>query len=75
MLARVLERDRRLGRAARRLADKQRPGLGCGLDARGGVHEITRDHAFARRAERDRRLAREHARTGAKVRRADLVAE
>ena len=49
VLARVLEHDRRLGRAPRRLADEQRAGLGRCLDARGRVDEVARDHALARR--------------------------
>ena len=62
VLARRLVGDRGLGRAPRRLADEHRPGLGGGLDARGGVDEVARDHALALGAERDRRLAGEHAR-------------
>jgi hypothetical protein len=60
VLAGGLVGDRRLGRAPRRLADEDGPGLGNGLDARGSVDEVARDHPLAFDAERDRRLAGEH---------------
>src|SRR6476619_1779934 len=47
VLAGVLEDDRLLGRAARRLADEQRAGLRGRLDARSRVDQIAGDHALA----------------------------
>jgi hypothetical protein len=44
--ARVLECDRLLRRASRRLADEQRPGLRHGLDAGRGVDQVAGDHAL-----------------------------
>ena len=73
--ARVLVDDRLLGRAPGRLADEHGARLGRRLDARRGVDEVAGDHALALGAERDRRLAGEHAGPGAQLRRADLVAE
>ena len=61
VLAGVLVGDRRLGRALRRLADEHRARLGGRLDARGGVDEVAGDHALPVGAERDRRLAGQHA--------------
>ena len=66
MLAGVLVGDRRLGGALGRLADEHGAGLGRGLHPRRGVDEVAGDHALALRAERDRRLAGEHA--GARAR-------
>ena len=47
-----------------RLADEDRAGRCDRLQARCRVHQVARDHALARRAERHRRLAREHAAAG-----------
>ena len=55
----LLEEDRRAGRAARRLADEDRAGRGDRLEAAGGVHEVARDQALVRGADRDGGLARE----------------
>ena len=54
--------DRGLGRAPGRLADQHRPGLGGGLDPRGGVDQVAGDHPLAFGADRHGRLAGEHAR-------------
>ena len=43
------------------------PGSAARLDARGGVDEVARDHPLALGAERDRRLAGQHAGAGAQV--------
>ena len=63
----VLVGDRRLGRALRRLADEHGARLGGRLDARGGVDGVAGDHALRARAERDGRLAGEHAGPRAQV--------
>ena len=63
----VLVDDRLLGRAPRRLADEHRPGLGDRLHARGRVHEVAGDHPLARRADRHRRLAGQHAGARAQI--------
>ena len=62
VLARRLVRDRRLGRALRRLADEHGPGLGRRLDTRRRVHEVAGDHSLADRTDRHRRLAGQHPR-------------
>jgi hypothetical protein len=58
----VLEGDRRLRGAPRRVADEQRPRLGGSLDPRGGVHEVAGDHPLPLGAARDGGLSGEHAR-------------
>ena len=67
--------DRLLGRAAGRVADQHGARLGGRLDPRGRVDEVAGDHSLPFRADRHRRLAGEHARPRAQLRRADLVAE
>ena len=71
----LLVGDRLLGRAPGRLADEHRSRLGGRLDPRGGVDEVAGDHALALGADRDRRLAGEHAGARAQLRRVELVAE
>ena len=75
VLARRGVRDGGLGRTPGGLADEDAAWLGGGLDARGGVDEVARDHALALGADRDRRLAGEHPGTRTELRRADLVAQ
>jgi hypothetical protein len=56
-------------------SDVHRTGRRARLDARRGVDEISGDHPLAFGAERDRRLAGEHACTRAQVLGSDLTAE
>ena len=71
----VLVDDRLLGRAPRRLADEHGAGLGGRLDPRRRVDEVAGDHPLPLGADRDRRLAGEHARPRPQLGRAHLVAE
>ena len=64
LLARFLERDRARCGAVGRLADEDRARRRGGLEARGRVHEVARDHALVRRSERDRRFAGQDTGTG-----------
>jgi hypothetical protein len=64
LLADGLEGDGRRGRALRRLPHQHGSRRRHGLQPRRGVHEVARDHALVGRAERDRRLAGEHAGAG-----------
>ena len=73
--ARVLVDDRVLGGATGSLTDEDAAGGSCGLYPRRSVDEISRDHAFALRAERDRRLAGENTRACAELLGADLLTE
>ena len=57
LLAGVLEHDRARCRPRGRLAHEDGPGGRGGLEPRGGVDDVARDHALVRRADRDRRLA------------------
>ena len=59
--AHILVGDRRLRSALRRLTDQHRARLGRRLDTRRRVDQVAGDHALAPGAERDRRLAGEHA--------------
>ena len=71
----VLEHDRPLRGAPRRLTDEHLPGLGGGLHPRGRVHEVAGDHPLAGRADRHRRLAGQDPGAGAESLHAELVAE
>ena len=72
---RVLVDDRRLGRAARRLADEHLARLRDPLDPRRGVDDVAGDHALALGSDRHRRLAGEDGRPRAQAARPGLVAE
>ena len=74
VLACRLVGDRALRGAPGRLADVDGPGVGGRLDPGRGVHQVARDHAFARRSERHGCLAGQHTGAGAE-RCAELVAE
>ena len=73
--ARVLVDDRLLRRAAGGFADEDGPWLGGRLHARRRIDEIARDHALALGADRDGGFPGEDTSAGAKLGRADLVAE
>ena len=73
--AHLLEDDRLLSRAPRRLADEYGTRVGDRLHACRGVHEVACDHALSLGAERDGRLAREDARARLELGSSDLVAQ
>ena len=73
--ARVLEDDGGFVETLRRLSDEDGSGIGRRLDPGCGVDEVAGDHALALGAERDRRFAREHTGTRAKLGRTDLRSE
>ena len=64
LLAGFLEDDRLRRGALRRLADEHGAGRRDGLEPARGVHEVARDHALVRRADRDRGLAGQDAGPG-----------
>ena len=68
VLARVGVGDRRLGGAPGRLADEHHSRVGRGLDASGGVDEVTGDHPLTLGAHRDGGLTGEHARARREIR-------
>ena len=74
-LACFLVDDRLVRRAARRLADEHRAGLGNRLHARGRVDDVAGHHALSFGADRHGGLAREDADAGAQLLRAELLSE